>query len=362
MSKKKSYQRHVRQNCCWDLIAKRLITMTSIVLVFSMMYYISCDDKSEQQLTTNVVVDAQRKTSRKQLSTVELLSNYSTEIIYDPSSYYPTDVLTQMEKVSESEVTTEVVSSTENVEEYTSQNDLVTESQEDSLKVAGPETQPISSGPEIIYAFEYTGYVNCGTLNIRKKPNTDSKRLGYLKFNDMVSYSYYNDDWAVIQFNDNLAYISMKYLSESQIPYVSKDVKGDKRKSYMDWRTITSRSSMQYKLQDNYAYTASNGVRAVKGRYLIALGSYYTHQVGQYVDLILENGFVIPCIIGDCKKNKDTTNEYSIGVDGGVAEFVVDTNSLSSVVQFHGDVSYSADGWLSNVAEIRLYDKNVFDD
>ena len=99
----------------------------------------------------------------------------------------------------------------------------------------------------------------------------------------------------------------------------------------------------------------------VNGRYCIALGSYYTHSVGQYVDLVLENGNIIPAIIGDCKRDIDTVNGCSMGVDGGVAEFVVDTDVLSSRVKQMGDVSYTSDAWMSNVVEIRIYNKNVFD-
>ena len=136
--------------------------------------------------------------------------------------------------------------------------------------------------------------------------------------------------------------------------YKEYSISNDKRKSYMDYTCITSKSSPQYKLQQK-AYTDSNGVRAVDGRYCIAIGSYYTKTIGTYIDLVLENGTVIPCIIGDHKQDIHTVDNHKIGLDGGFAEFIVDTDKLNSDSRLHGDVSYSTDGWLSNVESIRLY-------
>lgn len=211
-----------------------------------------------------------------------------------------------------------------------------------------------------VYNYEYTGYINTKSLRVRSLPSTDGEEIGYLVWNDQVNYSIYNDDWVVINYENRVSYISKQYISDTRLEYNEKGVEGDMRKSYMDYTCITDTTSAQWVLQHNYAYTESNGVRAVNGRYCIALGSYYTHMVGQYVDLILENGIVIPCIIGDQKKDEDTINGCRLGVDGGVAEFVVETSALNSKVTQTGDVSYSSNEWLSNVVLIRVYDTNIF--
>lgn len=205
------------------------------------------------------------------------------------------------------------------------------------------------------------GYVSINELNIREKPKDDANIIGYLEWNEMVNYASFNDEWAIIEYNDNCAYINKEYISDYQFTYESKPVSGDSRKSYMDYTAITSTDSPQYLLQYNYAYTESNGVRAVNGRYCVALGSYYSHEVGQLVDLVLENGNVIPCVIGDNKQDIHTINNNSLGLDGGAAEFIVETGALSDQVQMMGDVSYASDDWLSSVIEIRVYDENVFD-
>lgn len=228
--------------------------------------------------------------------------------------------------------------------------------------------------PKITYSLEKTGYVSTA-LNVREYPNTDCKVLDVLKVNTKVRYSIYSDNWVVIKRNGNYVYLCKKYIKDKpvkinkyirkkddvgNVKYITKTVMGDRRKSYMDYRCITSRNSRQYRLQAKYGYTGSNGVRMVNGRYCIALGSYYTHNIGQYVDLILGNGTVIKCIVADAKSNRHTNSNNSVGRDGSVAEFVVDTPRLSSSVKRMGDISYATNGWKSNVVKVKIYNKNIF--
>lgn len=227
----------------------------------------------------------------------------------------------------------------------------------DNVSSGYTEEEPV----EVVnYSCEINGYTT-NNVNVRTKPNTESEVIKVLPWNSHILYAVYDDDWVVINNEDGYAYISRAYISDIEITSTVMDVYGDSRKSYMDWHTITDRSSEQWLIQQDYAYTEANGVRVAKGRYCIALGSYYTHTKGQYVDLILENGVVIPCVIGDCKDNKDTRNNYSIGADGGVAEFIVDESSLSYETKLHGSVSFATPGWKANVVQIRIYDKNLFD-
>lgn len=132
-------------------------------------------------------------------------------------------------------------------------------------------------------------------------------------------------------------------------------------KSYMDYRTITSQSSSQYTLQRDYAYTGDYGIMMVDGRYCIALGSYFTSDIGQYVDLILENGTVIPCILADQKADIHTDENNMVTVYSGcLTEFVINTDYLDDVIKIYGDISYVDNTWDSPVKEIKVYDKNIF--
>ena len=127
-------------------------------------------------------------------------------------------------------------------------------------------------------------------------------------------------------------------------------------KSYMDYRCITLKSSNQYKLQESSAYTGDHGIRMVNGRYCIAVGSYYTTTIGQYIDVELENGNVIKGILADCKADRDTDPTNRMHSDGSVVEFVVDTKSLDRTAKIMGDISY-VNEWNSKIVNIKVYDK-----
>lgn len=132
-------------------------------------------------------------------------------------------------------------------------------------------------------------------------------------------------------------------------------------KSYMSYKAITSKSSPQYKLQNQYAYTGQYGIRQVHNRFCVAIGTFTSATVGTYIDLVLENGTIIPCIISDFKANVHTDSSNIITTHNGcVSEFLVDKDNLHATSKKMGDVSYCEEGWRSPVKLIRVYDKNVF--
>lgn len=109
--------------------------------------------------------------------------------------------------------------------------------------------------------------------------------------------------------------------------------------TYMDYKMTTNKTSRQYALLNSPdAHTdVKTGIRMIGDRYCIALGSYYTHNVGQKVNLIFEDGTVVYCILGECKSDAhtDETNRFH-AVDGSVAEFVVDSEYFESTAQWSG--------------------------
>ena len=138
--------------------------------------------------------------------------------------------------------------------------------------------------------------------------------------------------------------------------YKSKDMK-----SFMHYGKITYEASPQYKLQ-RYANTAPNGIRTVNGRYCIALGSYFTHEVGQYVDIVLENGVILECILGDQKSDKHTDAAHiAHRSDGSVLEFIIDAKATDLWVRRTGNMSNLHAEWRSPVAQVIVYDINFFE-
>lgn len=205
----------------------------------------------------------------------------------------------------------------------------------------------------------YEGYVTT-YINVRSSPDIADNIVGNLDLNYKVEYLAYNESWAEIEYDEgSVCYISREYIQPEPVSYKSISVDNDVRKSFMDYTAITAKGSQAYRLQHSYGTTSDSGVRVVRGRYCIALGSYYTHNVGQYVDLVLEDGTVIPCIIGDCKADCDTTDNHSVGGDGSVAEFIVSTSSLSKEVKTSGDCS-DIPGWSGKIVEVRVYSNRIY--
>lgn len=202
-------------------------------------------------------------------------------------------------------------------------------------------------------------------LNIRKKPNVESDIIGVLNYNQKIEVKKVNKNWAVILKNGKKSgYVNRKYLSKKEMDsntYWIPEYSG--MKSWMDFRKITSTTSPQYKLQHEYAYTGSYGIRMVDGRYCVAIGYAFDPHIGQYFDLVLENGAVIPCVISDEKSvyDTDSDNIFTLATDC-CTEFVIDIDNLDKSSAKMGDISYCNETWDSPVEKIKIYEKNVLED
>lgn len=131
------------------------------------------------------------------------------------------------------------------------------------------------------------------------------------------------------------------------------------QKTYMDYRTITSTGTYEYKLQNTIAYTNDDGIRMIDGRYCIAVGTAFGTRIGQYIDLVLENGTVIHCVMGDTKSDEHTDPEHVFTVASGCcSEFIVETEKLNGIAK-SGDVSNAHPEWKSAVSKVMVYNKFV---
>lgn len=204
-----------------------------------------------------------------------------------------------------------------------------------------------------------TGWLKANT-NVRAYDGfSDDNILTVLPKYSQVEYEYYNDKWCFIKYGDTVAYVHRDLISDHEITSNIYYAPYNRIKSYMPYTAITSRSSAQWKLQQ-VAYTGRHGIRQVNDRYCIAVGSAYTSKIGQYIDLVLENGSVIHCILADQKADKDTNAENTITEhDGSLVEFVVSGGDLSSSVRKMGDISYAQDNWNSMITQVIVYDEEA---
>lgn len=128
-------------------------------------------------------------------------------------------------------------------------------------------------------------------------------------------------------------------------------------KSYEPYDLITAQS-VQLCLQYQ-AVTDSNGFRLLDGRYLVAVGTFCNAPCGTYIDLILENGVLIPCIVGDIKADvhTDETNTFTVA-SMCASEFIVD--DAISPAAWYGDISMVYEEWNSKIHSVRVYHKNYY--
>ena len=134
-------------------------------------------------------------------------------------------------------------------------------------------------------------------------------------------------------------------------------------KTYMDYRKITDESSAQYMLQME-AYTDDMGLRKYEDHYIVAMGTYYSDNVGDTFKITLDNDTSFNVIIGDIKADchTDSQNMYSPVYDNNgnlisanVIEFIVDTNKLDRSVTKLGTVS-AYDDFKGNIIKIERTD------
>lgn len=110
-------------------------------------------------------------------------------------------------------------------------------------------------------------------------------------------------------------------------------------KAWMDYRAITSPSSIQYQLQQSAVTDPETGIRMYDNCYMVALGTYYSQKAGEKFRITLENGFVFNAITGDIKANRDTDslNQHR---NGNIVEFVVDKKVIPDLCRKMGDMSW----------------------
>ena len=143
-------------------------------------------------------------------------------------------------------------------------------------------------------------------------------------------------------------------LEEMQIPNCDTSFK-----AYMDYRCITNKASDQYKLQLS-AWTDNMGLRRVDDYYLVAMGTYYSDNIGDKFRITLEGDKTFDVMIGDVKADihTDKNNMYSPVYNSNgtfksanVIEFIIDAKSIDRKVKLMGDVS-AYDEFAGNIVKI----------
>ena len=124
--------------------------------------------------------------------------------------------------------------------------------------------------------------------------------------------------------------------------------------AYMDYKTITNISSNQYKLQE-YCWTDSQGIRRQGDDYCVALGSYYSTNIGDRFVITLDTGNTYTVVLADCKADihTDVNNQFRWArTYKNVIEFIVDSDKLSNDVRNSGNMG-TYDNLNGNIVSIQ---------
>lgn len=129
------------------------------------------------------------------------------------------------------------------------------------------------------------------------------------------------------------------------LPIISTNVK-----LFTDYRVYNLWYTPHYRLQQA-AWTDTQGLRRYNEDYIVALGSFYSTDIGDRFEVTLDTGRTFTVILGDGKVDDDCDSEnmYTpcIDYDGKTAanilEFIIDKNVLDSEVYSYGSIDYIED-------------------
>lgn len=89
-----------------------------------------------------------------------------------------------------------------------------------------------------------TGYVKADGLNIRKEPTTSSEAIHSLSFNSKVKITGEVDGWYRINYNNQVGYVSQKYVSDTKLPETTARG-GYDRTTASEENTVTSQETVE---------------------------------------------------------------------------------------------------------------------
>ena len=143
--------------------------------------------------------------------------------------------------------------------------------------------------------------------------------------------------------------------------------KGHTFKPYTRYTAYDLKSSQQYKLQKVAWTEKRTGIRIVTDpngvdRYCVALGTAWAggqpKHIGRCLDVYMENGAVLHCVLADVKRQEDTVDGANLygKTNNDVLEFIVDGQKISQAVKTTGNVSNAGPEFVGGVERIEVFD------
>lgn len=172
----------------------------------------------------------------------------------------------------------------------------------------------------------------------------------------------YEDDTVVLQSFDEVENVAPKQTSKDASNLQEQNIHNGENsireevslpsiptniKSFTDYRVYNIEGTPHYRLQ-NQCYTDQLGLRRFGEDYCVAVGSYYSTDIGDRFEVILDTGFTFTAIVSDTKADYDTDEKHMYtpcvnynGEDSGnLLEFIVDIELISKEMYAYGSVDY----------------------
>lgn len=138
-------------------------------------------------------------------------------------------------------------------------------------------------------------------------------------------------------------------------------------KPYTRYTAYNLKSSQQYKLQKVAWTETRTGIRIVTDpngvdRYCVALGTAWAggqpKHIGRCLDVYMENGAVLHCVLADVKRQEDTVDGANLygKTNNDVLEFIVDGQKISPAVKTTGNVSNAGPEFEGAVRNMVVFD------
>lgn len=154
-------------------------------------------------------------------------------------------------------------------------------------------------------------------------------------------------------------------------PVLSRTLPAEKKnhnfKPYTRYTAYDLKSSQQYKLQKVAWTDPRTGIRIVTDpngidRYCVALGTAWAggqpKHIGRCIDVYMENGAVLHCVLADVKRQEDTVNNANRygRINNDILEFIIDCSKVPKEVITTGNVSKAGPEFEGAVREMVVFD------
>ncbi len=130
---------------------------------------------------------------------------------------------------------------------------------------------------------------------------------------------------------------------------------------YNNRKTLEGKNKITYGVAGelvSQAISDNDGFMMLDDRYLVAIGSRFGTIPGQYFDLVLENGVIIKCIMGDMKDDRhtDATNTFTYETKC-CSEFIINEHLIRDDILWSGTASDKYPAWNYPVVKIIVYEQ-----